>query len=230
MFETAAEVWYRTEVVNFNTEEQPQQMLNILAEAAANPETLHIIWLVESGRGVTESVQGAFLEIIGQNTIREPRGQMFETPNVTFVTDSNHAANESGEFAIWDLDQAYGRRWTRRVTFEGLTPEQESMILRELTSEATEQQIHQIVRLAAGIRQKHDEGFLQSILPPTIDAELDLLGSIHRLPVDTRRLVFSTLLGHCSKRDKDEAETVYAEAFGVRIKTNTPASEAVGVL
>ena len=230
MFETAAEIWYRTEVENFNTVEQPQQLLKILAEAAANPDTLQIIWLVESGRGITESVQGAFLEVIGEDIIREPHGQMFDASNVTFVTDSNHAANESGEVAIWDLDQAYGRRWTRRVTLEGLTPEQESMVLRELFPEATDQQIQQVVRLARGIRQKHDEGSLQSILPPAIDVELDLLGIMHRLPVGTRRLVFNTLLGHSSKRDKDEADTVFAEAFGVRIKTNTPASEAVGVL
>ncbi len=229
-FETPAEIWYRTEVVNFSTEERPQRILEILAEATADSETLHVIWLVESGRGITESVQGAFLEIVGQSTIREPRGQVFDTTNVTFATDSNHSANESGEFAIWDLDQAYGRRWTRRVTFAGLPPEQEAMVLRELAPEATEQQIQQVVALAMAIRQKHSEGALQSILPPTIDAELDLLGCMRRLPVGTRHLVFNTLLGHCSTRDTDEAETVFAEAFGVRVKTNTPAGEAVGVL
>lgn len=229
-FETPSEVWYRTEVVNFSTEERPQQILEILTEAAADPEALHVIWLVESGRGITESVQGAFLEIVGQGTIREPRGQTFEASNVTFVTDSNHAANESGEFAIWDLDQAYGRRWTRRVTFTGLTPEQEAMVLRELAAEATDQQIQQVVALAMAIRQKHSEGALQSILPPTIDAELDLLGCMRRLPVGTRHLVYCTVLGHCSSRDMDDAETVFAEAFGVRVKTNTPAGEAVGVL
>jgi hypothetical protein len=84
--------------------------------------------------------------------------------------------------------------------------------------------------LATGIRQKHNEGSLTSILPPTIDAELDLLGCMRRLPVSTRHLVFSTLMGHCSKRDIDEAETVFAEAFGIRVKANTPAAEAVGVL
>ena len=229
-FETPSEVWYRTEVVNFSTEERPQRLLEILAEAAADTGTLHVIWLVESGRGITESVQGAFLEIVGQSMIREPRGQMFQATNIAFVTDSNHAANESGEFAIWDLDQAYGRRWTRRMTFMGLTPEQEATVLQELAPEATVQQIQQVLTLAMGIRQKHSEGALQSILPPTIDAELDLLGCLRRLPVGTRHLVFSTLLGHCSSRDRDEAETVFAEAFGIRVKTNTPAAEAVGVL
>jgi hypothetical protein len=230
MFETPSEVWYRTEVVNFSTQERPQQMLEILSEAVSDPETLHVIWLVESGRGITESVQGAFLEIVGQSTIREPHGQTFEASNITFVTDSNHAANESGEFAIWNLDQAYGRRWTRRVSLTGLTYEQEALVLRELSAEATEQQIQQVLALAMGIRQKHNEGSLTSILPPTIDAELDLLGCMRRLPISTHELVFRTLLGHYSKRDKDEAETVFAEAFGIRVKTNTPASEAVGVL
>ena len=104
------------------------------------------------------------------------------------------------------------------------------MVLRELAAEATDQQIQQVVALAMAIRQKHGEGALQSILPPTIDAELDLLGCMRRLPVSTRHLVFSTLLGHCRSRDRDEAETVFAEAFGVRVKTDTPAAEAVGVL
>ena len=229
-FETPSEIWYRTEVVNFSTEEQPQRILEILEDAAADSETLHVIWLVESGRGISESVQGGFLEIVGQGTIREPKGRVFEMANVTFSTDSNHSANESGEFAIWDLDQAYGRRWTRRVSFAGLTPEQEAMVRSELSPESTEQQIQQVVSLAMAIRQKHTEGALQSILPPTIDAELDLLGCMRRLPVSTRRLVFCTLLGHCSTRDMDEAETVFAEAFGIRVKTNTPAAEAIGVL
>ena len=229
-FETPAEIWYRTEVVNFSTEERPQRILDILTEAAADLETLHIIWLVESGRGITESVQGAFLEIVGQRIIREPKGQVFDTKNLTFSTDSNHSANESGEFAIWDLDQAYGRRWTRRVSVAGLDPEQEAMVLGELAPEASEQHIQQVVALALAIRQKHTEGALQSILPPTIDAELDLLGCIQRLPVSTRRLVFCTLLGHCSSRDTDEAEIVFAEAFGIKVKTNTPAGEAIGVL
>jgi hypothetical protein len=229
-FETPSEVWYRTEVVDFSTVDQPQKILQILNAAAAEPETLHVIWLVESGRGTTESVQGAFLEILGQNIIREPRGKTFEATNITFVTDSNHAANESGEFAIWDLDQAYGRRWTRRVDFASLTPEQETAILHELAADATQQQVQQVVTLATAIRQKHSDGALQSILPPTIDAQLDLLGCMNRLPLDVRPLVFSTLLGHCANRDKDEAETVFAEAFGVRVKTNTDAGEAVGVL
>jgi MoxR-like ATPase len=229
-FETPSEVWYRTEVVNFSTEDRPQRILEVLAEAAADSGALHIVWLVESGRGISETVQGAFLEIVGQAMIREPRGQTFQAANITFVTDSNHAANESGEFSIWDLDQAYGRRWTRRMTFRGLTPEQEATVLRELAPDATGQQIQQVVTLAMGIRQKHSEGALQSVLPPTIDAELDLLGCMRRLPVGTRHLVFSTLLGHCATRDRDEAETVFAEAFGIRIKASTPAAEAVGVL
>ena len=81
-----------------------------------------------------------------------------------------------------------------------------------------------------GIRQKQNEGVLLSIMPPTIDTELYLLGCMRRLPVSTRFLVFSTLMGHCSRREREEAETVFAEAFGVRVKTNTPAEEAVGVL
>ena len=84
-----------------------EQILEILTEAATDPETLHVIWLVESGRGVTASVQGGFLEIVGQNVIREPHGETFVTSNVTFVTDSNYAANESGDFVLWDLDQGY---------------------------------------------------------------------------------------------------------------------------
>jgi hypothetical protein len=229
-YETPSEIWYRTEVVNFTTEERPQRMLDILAEAVHDTESLHVIWLVESGRGITEAVQGGFLEIIGQNPIREPHGQVFPSTNIVFVTDSNHAANETGDFAIWDLDQAYGRRWTRRVTFDGLAPEQEVTVLGELAPEASPQHIRQVVSLAIAIRQRHGEGTLQSILPPTIDAELDLLGCMQRLPVSTRHLVFSTLLGHCSGRDKDEAETAFSEAFGVRIKANTPAAEAVGAL
>jgi hypothetical protein len=230
MFETPGEIWYRVEVNNFSTEERPQKMLEIFEEASADSKTLHVVWLVESGRGITESVQGAFLEIIGQDTIREPRGQTFETTNIAFVTDSNHAANESGEFAIWDLDQAYGRRWSCRVTLEGLTSEQEAMVLRELAPQATDQQIKQVIALAMGIRQKQNEGTLLSIMPPTIDTELYLLSCMRRLPVSTRFLVFNTLMGHCSRRDRDEAETVFVEAFGVRVKANTPAEEAVGVL
>jgi len=230
MLETPGEVWYRTEISNFNTEEHPQRILEILSEASSHPETLHVIWLVESGRGIQECVQGAFLEIVGQTVIREPHGRAFAADNIAFVTDSNHAANESGEFAIWDLDQAYGRRWTRRVTVAGLTAEQEAMVLRELCPVATDQQIAQVVRLAMLIREKHGEGSLRSILPPTIDAELDLLGCMRRLPVSTRSLAFYTLLGHLSGRDRDEAETTFAEAFGVQIVTNTPAGEAVGML
>lgn len=229
-FETPAEVWYKTEVSNFSTEERPQRILEILKEASEDPETLHVIWLVESGRGITESVQGAFLEIVGQTTIREPHGERFEAVNVTFCTDSNHAANEGGEFAIWDLDQAYGRRWTRRLAFSGLDEDQETLVMSELAPEATQRQVEQVTALAAAIRRKHSEAALQSVLPPTIDAELDLLGCLGRLPVDARSLVYSTLLGFCSDRDQDEAETIYATAFGVQVKTDTPAAEAVGVL
>jgi len=229
-YETPAEIFYRTEVKNFSTEERPQHILNILGEAAADPQVLHVIWLVESGRGISASVQGGFLEVVGASIIREPRGQSFETTNITFVTDSNYAANESGDFLIWDLDQAYARRWTRRMTFGGLTPEQEGMVLRELSPESTDQHIQQVVALAMGIRQKHEEGGLQSVLPPTIDVELDLLDCLRGLAVNPQYLVFNTMLGHCSKRDMDQAETVFAEAFGVRVKTNTPAAEAVGVL
>jgi hypothetical protein len=229
-FETPAEIFYRTEVVNFSTKERRQRILEILTEATTDPQTLHVIWLVESGRGISASVQGGFLELVGSIIVREPRGETFVTSNVCFVTDSNYAANESGEFVIWDLDAAYARRWTRRMTFAGLSPEQETMVLHELSPESSDQHIQQVVALAMGIRQKLEEGALSSILPPTVDAELDLLACLRSLPISSRSLVFNTLLGHCSRKDKDEAETVFAEAFGVRVKTNTPAAEAVGVL
>jgi hypothetical protein len=231
MYETPAEVWYRTKVINFTCVDEPQEILRILAEAVEDDEdTLHVVWLVESGRGITEAVQGGFLEVIGQSTIREPKGQVFELSNVAFVTDSNHAANTAGEFAIFDLDQAYGRRFTRRITFRGLSPDQEVAVLKDLVPEATEEQIAQVVSSAMGIRQKHKEGSLRSILPATIDAELDLLSCMRRLPLNDHALVFNTLLGHCAERDAEDAEAVYAEAFGVQVKSSTPVSEAVGVL
>lgn len=229
-YETPGEVWYRTEVVNFTTIEKPQKILDILTEAASDTETLHVVWLVESGRGVSSSIQGGWLEIIGQRVVREPHGVEFELNNVTFVTDSNHAANPSGEFAIWDLDQAYGRRWTRRVTVTPLAPDQEAAVLSELAPEANLQQINQVVSLAVAIRERQLEGGLRHILPPTIDAELDLLGCMLRSPFNTRTSVFFTLLGHCSEEDREEAESAYAEAFGVQVKTDTPAAEAVGIL
>ncbi|MBN2506299.1 MAG: hypothetical protein JXQ71_06360 [Verrucomicrobia bacterium] len=229
-YETPAEVFYRTEVVNFTTEERPQRILSILGEAAADPQTLHVVWLVESGRGVAACVEDGFLEVVGARIIREPRGQTFDTANVTFATDSNYSANEAGEFHIWDRDQAYARRWTRRMTFGGLSPEQEIMVLRELSPGSTETHLQQVMALAMGIRRKHEEGRLQSVLPPTLDVELDLLACLRDLPVNPQFLVFNTLLGHCAKRDRDEADTVFAEAFGVRIQAATPAAEAVGAL
>ena len=229
-YETPGEVWYRTEVVRFTTVQKQQKILDILTEAAEDPENLHVVWLVESGRGVSSSIQGGWLEIVGQRTVREPNGRMFELDNVTFVTDSNHVANPSGEFAIWDLDQAYGRRWTRRITVSPLSPDQEAAVLHALPPEATEPQIHQVVSLAAAIREKQMEGGLRSILPPTIDAELDLLGCMCRLRLNTRTLVFRTLLGHCVSNEMEEAESVYADAFGVQVETDTPAAQAVGIL
>jgi hypothetical protein len=230
MYETPGEVWYKTGVVRFTTLQQPQKILEVLEEASADPEALHIVWLVESGRGISSAVQGGWLEIVGQRTIREPNGKVFELGNVAFVTDSNHSANVSGEFSIWDLDQAYGRRWTRRINLAALSPDQEAAVLRELAPAATDQQIQQVVSLAVTIRQKHEEGGLRSCLPPTIDAELDLLGCMSRLRQNTRTLVFNTLLGHCASREIEEAETAYAEAFGVQVKTTTAAAEAVGIL
>jgi len=229
-FETPNEIFYRTEVVNFSTEDRRQPILNILTEAVGDPQTLHVVWLVESGRSISPSIQGGFLEVVGTGIIREPRGEVFQTTNVTFVTDSNYVANESGEFVIVDLDQAYARRWTRRMTFAGLPAEHEAMILRELSPGALAQHIQQVVALCIGVRQKRLEGALQSILPPTIDVELDLLRCLSDLPLSSRSLVFNTVLGHCSKQDQDEAETVYAEAFGVRVRTDSPAAEAVGLL
>lgn len=230
MLETPSEVWYVKEIVNLSTEEREQPILKILEEASKDRDTLHVIWLVESGRGITESVQGAFLEIVGQRTIREPGGKSFDANNVTFCTDSNHAANESGEFAIWDMDQAYGRRWLRRMSFAAFSTDQEAAILSELAPESKEHTISQVATLAGEIRRKHSENTLQSILPPTIDAELDLLGCLRRLPVDPASLVFSTLLGHCSARDLEDAKTVFAGAFGVKLKSDSPATEAVGTI
>lgn len=229
-YETPGEIWYRTEVVNFTTLQKQQAILDILTEAANDLETLHVVWLVESGRGVSPSIQGGWLEIIGQRTVREPHGREFQLRNVTWVTDSNHAANRSGEFAIWDLDQAYGRRWTRRVTVAPLAPDQEMAVLRALAPEASEQHICQVVTLAAAIREKQLDGGLRSILPPTIDAELDLLGCICRLPLNTRTSVFNTMLGHCVADEREDAESAYAGAFGVQVTTDTPAAEAVGIL
>jgi len=224
------DVWYKTGVVRFTTVEQPQKIIRILEEAAGEDDVLHVVWLLESGRGITASVQGGWLEIIGQDTIREPHGRMFELKNVAFVTDSNHSANDAGQFAIYDLDQAFGRRWVRRITLRPLSPEQEAAVLGELMPRATEQQVSRVVTLAAAIRARHAEGGLHSILPPSIDAELDLLGCICRLRIDAHTIVFSNLLGHCAERDREEAETIFAEAFGVRVKADTPAAEAVGVL
>lgn len=229
-YETPGEVWYRTEVVRFTTVQKQQEILDILTEAADDPDNLHAVWLVESGRGVASSIQGGWLEIIGQLTVREPGGKAFELGNVCFITDSNHVANQAGEFAIYDLDQAYGRRWTRRITVAPLSPDQEAAVLDELAPEATEQQIQQVVLLATEIREKQREGGLRSILPPTMDAELDLLGCMCRLRQNTRTLVFNTLLGHCASNELEDAEGVYGDAFGVQVKTDTPAAEAVGVL
>lgn len=229
-YETPAEVWYRTEVVDFSTKERPQPLLDILSDADGDSETLHVIWLVESGRGINASVQSAFLEVVGQRIIREPRGRVLDASNVTFVTDSNHVSNEAGEFAIWDLDQAYGRRWTCRLRFDGLSIEEKVLVLRELCPEAADKQIQQVAVLSMQIQERQREGSLQSILPPTIDVELHLLSCMRRLPVDLRELVFTTILGHCANRDLEEAENVFAEAFGIRVKPDTPAAEAVGVL
>jgi len=232
-YELPSEVWFKTEVVKFSTVERPQKIMEVLRGCQEDPRSLHIIWLVESGRGVSPSVQGGFLEIIGQRTIRAPNGEVLEAGNVTFVTDSNHAANQAGEFAIWDLDRAYGRRFVRRITLEPLTPIQETLVLRELRPNAPPEQIQNIVCLAGAIRAKQREGALVSILPPSIDAELDLLDCMSRmgwLKIDTRKLAFSTLLGHCSEADREETEDVYGEVFGVRVKTSTPAGQAVGIL
>ncbi|MAE63258.1 MAG: hypothetical protein CMJ18_03215 [Phycisphaeraceae bacterium] len=229
-FEAPSEIWYRTVVKEFSTHDQPQRMLEVLEEAAADRETLHVVWIVESGRGITATVQGGLLEIVGQDTIRDPQGKQFDARNVAFVTDSNHQANESGDFAIHELDQAYGRRWTRRLTFAGLDPEQEARVLRELAADSTEEQVGQVVALAIAIRRKHGENALESVLPPTIDAELDLLGCLRRLPVDSRQTVFNTLLGHCQDQERDEAESIFAEAFGVKVDTDSAAAKAVGVL
>jgi len=51
-----------------------------------------------------------------------------------------------------------------------------------------------------------------------------------RLPLNSRIIVFNTLLGHIRDEDNEEVENIYAHSFGIRIKTNTPAGEAVGVI
>jgi hypothetical protein len=51
--------------VNLNTEERRKKILKILSEAAADPKTLQVIWLLESGRGISASVQGGFLDLVG---------------------------------------------------------------------------------------------------------------------------------------------------------------------
>lgn len=229
-YEIPSEVWYKDCVVKFTSVSQPQKILHILREACKDRKTLHVVWLVESGRGITASVQGGWLEIIGQRIIREPKGEVYCADNLTFVTDSNHAANKSGEFLIFDLDQAYARRWTRRITHRPLSPEQEIEVLQELVPQASAEHIRQVVSLSAAIREKQHEGLLSSILPPTIDIEVDLLGCMTRLPLNTRKLVFNTVLGHPAEEDEEEAESVYAQAFGVQVKTDSPAGEAIGVI
>ncbi|HPM23696.1 MAG TPA: hypothetical protein PLP66_07300 [Phycisphaerae bacterium] len=229
--ELPRDLWYKTEVRSFTTIEVAQSILAILAEAEQQPDTLFVIWIVEAGRGVSDKIQGAWLEVIGQHPIREPRGREFELDNLTFVTDSNHVANQAGQFAIWDLDHAYGRRFLRRIHLRPLLPEQEAAILRELAPQAKDRHIEQVVNLAAAVRHRQREGALASILPPTLDLELDLLGCLQRLnKVNSRRLVFDTLLGHCSDQDLDDAESVYAQVFGVKVTSSTPAGEAVGIL
>jgi len=229
--ELPRDLWYKTEVRDFTTIEVPQQILSILSEAQRHDDTLFVIWIVEAGRGVSDKIQGAWLEVIGQHPIREPRGREFELDNLTFVTDSNHVANQAGQFAIWDLDHAYGRRFLRRIHLRPLSPDQEASILREVMPLAKDRHIEQVVNMAAVIRHRQREGALSSILPPTFDLELDLLGCLARLyKINSRRLVFDTLLGHCSEQDLDDAESVYAQVFGVKVTSSTPAGEAVGIL
>jgi len=85
-----------------------------------------------------------------------------------FVTDSNYAANEAGDFAIWDLDQAFARRWTCRVTLQPLAMEQEADVLGELAPESSEQHVGQVVALAAAIREKQKEGGFSPLSRPQI--------------------------------------------------------------
>lgn len=229
-YEVPSEIFYKDRVVNFSSILEPQEILKVLREAEKDRKTLHVVWLVESGRGITPEVQGGWLEVVGQRVIREPHGQVFQAQNVTFVTDSNHAANRAGEFVIFTLDQSYARRFTRRILHTPLMPEQELEVLRELAPQANPEHVRQVVRLTAALREKQREGLLTSVLPPTIDTEVDLLGTMTRLALDSRTLVFNTILGHVPEEDNEEAENVFAQAFGIEIKANSPAGEAIGVI
>ncbi|KPK43380.1 MAG: hypothetical protein AMK72_13390 [Planctomycetes bacterium SM23_25] len=231
VYETPNEMFYLPRVENFTSVEEPQPVLRALMAAEEDAAALHVVWLEELGRGITPAVQSSLLGLVGEQVIHEPRGRVFELPNVAFVCDSNYAANTAGQFVLYDLDQAVARRWLRRITMVPLALEHEGAVLKEIMPEATDTQVRQVVALAVGIRRKQSEGALRSIVPPTIDAELECLRGMCRGLADVRTNVFTTLLGHCDpERDTDEAETVYAEAFGVQVKTTTPAGEAVGIL
>jgi hypothetical protein len=76
--------------------------------------------------------------------------------------------------------------------------------------------IEKVVVLGNKIRQKRQEGNLQSIVPPTIYGYLAFMRMAQALPhLELRQIAMVTLLGNASLEDRPEAVSLCNQVFGL---------------
>jgi len=226
MFESPDLIYRRAIVANENgaaiTIDEKSLLIKEIENAAENAhKDYHFIWLVELGRVLNETIQGALVLIINKSGIYLPYEKKIINYNqdVGFITDSNYV-DDLNTYSLVDFDAALKRRFSVNVIFSPFGIEETELIMAELCKELNYKKIKsdlitKTVMLVHKIRMNQSTGKLSSLVAPSISSLLAFFKMAETMPVlNTRVCAFGTLLGNASSSDLGLAIEIYNSTFG----------------
>ena len=224
-YESPGELFFRRAVKDGCTWDEPSRLVEAIESATRAKEEYPLIWLREIGRCHASAVQGGLLNLMVRGEIALPDGRRLDGRGIAWLADSNYQAVDDLHTLV-AFDDALRRRFSVNLTLDHLGAEQEMAVLLALLGQ--EGAVHSperaliasVVKLGAQIRHHRAEGQLSSAVPPTLYGYLAFLRMARALPqTEAREIARHTLLGNISTADRQLAQGILSEVWGLNLET-----------
>jgi len=217
-FDSPNELISRRAIRDGSTCDEESRLVTALREQDGKGGQMYaVIWIPELGRTHSDAIQGALVDLISDVVLLDGGDTVLRVGHVAWAADSNYA-DTAGTFSLCEYDDALHRRWNCSITMNHPEEVQECEILSSLYPEAPAAEVAKIVALGSKIREKKRDGAFLSVPPPTIYGYRRFLRQrvrLSHLPVE--KLLFGTVLGHCSHEDETAARDLLADTYGIKI-------------
>lgn len=241
-FESPGELYYRRALDGGKTFDEYSKIIQVIsAVATAGDEAYHTLWLRELGRVHSSAVQGGLLDLMQKADVILPDGRRLDGTRIGWVADSNYQVDDEATHTLVTFDDALKRRFGVHVTLDYLNADQEVDVLLHLLAEATKGRKPRrrsgpveaavVVKLGRLLRQRRSQGNLLSVPPPTLYGFVAALRMFQDMPqLDLPSIARVTVLGNASPEDRDGANALINEVFGLQSDEDQDDPTAAGKL